>query len=222
MDTRQGHQTHAIPIRFCSRWGLPCRPRCRGRGALLPHPFTLTRHCGRAVCFLWHFPWGRPRRALPGTVRPWSPDFPLHDTRAAAARSTDHRQDKAASATAQARRCVGRARTLDSLMSPRSGAALPHCDRVKTMILHKYPRISMGRRGSQQKVSCSITPDAASATRVIQGLADRSSPPRRRSCRPRASRLYRRLGFGAWYAPNPDCRYSLVPQVDTAWPLALS
>ena len=31
----------AAPIRFCSRWGLPCRPRCRVRGALLPHPFTL-------------------------------------------------------------------------------------------------------------------------------------------------------------------------------------
>ena len=29
-----------------------------------------------AVCFLWHFPWGCPRRALPGTVFPWSPDFP--------------------------------------------------------------------------------------------------------------------------------------------------
>ena len=29
------------PIRSCSRWGLPCRPRRRGRGALLPHPFTL-------------------------------------------------------------------------------------------------------------------------------------------------------------------------------------
>ena len=31
-----------IPIRFCSRWGLPCRCRCRQRGALLPHRFTLT------------------------------------------------------------------------------------------------------------------------------------------------------------------------------------
>src|SRR5262249_49717626 len=29
------------PIRFCSRWGLPCRARCRARGALLPHRFTL-------------------------------------------------------------------------------------------------------------------------------------------------------------------------------------
>ena len=32
----------AVPIRFCSRWGLPCRRRCRKRGALLPHRFTLT------------------------------------------------------------------------------------------------------------------------------------------------------------------------------------
>ncbi len=30
----------------------------------------------RAVCFLWHCPWGRPRRTLSGTVFPWSPDFP--------------------------------------------------------------------------------------------------------------------------------------------------
>ena len=75
----------AAPIRSCSRWGLPCRPRCRGRGALLPHRFTLARGClaalARAVCFLWHFPWGRPRRPLAGTVFPWSPDFPLTASR---------------------------------------------------------------------------------------------------------------------------------------------
>jgi len=72
---RPGQASRAAPIRSCSRWGLPCRSRCRSRGALLPHPFTLAR-ASRAVCFLWHFPWGRPRRALPGTVSPWSPDFP--------------------------------------------------------------------------------------------------------------------------------------------------
>jgi hypothetical protein len=45
--------SHAAPIRFCSRWGLPCRSRCRQRGALLPHRFTLTRPpCGgQAVSF---------------------------------------------------------------------------------------------------------------------------------------------------------------------------
>ena len=68
----------AAPIRSCSRWGLPCRPRRRGRGALLPHPFTLAAgaEAAAAVCFLWHFPWGCPRRPLTGTVLPWSPDFP--------------------------------------------------------------------------------------------------------------------------------------------------
>ncbi len=30
----------------------------------------------QAVCSLWRFPWGCPRRALPGTVTLWSPDFP--------------------------------------------------------------------------------------------------------------------------------------------------
>ncbi|EMG54101.1 hypothetical protein WYI_08664 [Ochrobactrum sp. CDB2] len=32
----------AVPIRFCSQWGLPCRLCCHRRGGLLPHPFTLT------------------------------------------------------------------------------------------------------------------------------------------------------------------------------------
>ena len=31
----------ATPIWSCSRWGLPCRFRCRSRGGLLPHRFTL-------------------------------------------------------------------------------------------------------------------------------------------------------------------------------------
>ncbi len=66
-------RARAAPIRSCSRWGLPCRPRCRVRGGLLPHLFTLTPSALRgrlrlstdrrwtddrdeAVCFLWHFP----------------------------------------------------------------------------------------------------------------------------------------------------------------------
>jgi len=71
-----GSEARATPIRSCSRWGLPCRARCRPRGALLPHRFTLASDESEAVCFLWHYPWGHPRRALPGTVFPWSPDFP--------------------------------------------------------------------------------------------------------------------------------------------------
>ena len=69
---------HDAPIRSCSRWGLPCRACYQPRGALLPHPFDLAGNLSvrPAVCFLWHCPWGHPRRALPATVDPWSPDFP--------------------------------------------------------------------------------------------------------------------------------------------------
>ena len=41
------------------------------------HPYQSVPRHQVAVYFLWHFPWGRPRRALPGTLFPWSPDFPL-------------------------------------------------------------------------------------------------------------------------------------------------
>ena len=38
---RHCRRTPAAPTWSCSRWGLPCRSRCRQRGALLPHHFTL-------------------------------------------------------------------------------------------------------------------------------------------------------------------------------------
>ena len=38
----------AAPIWSCSRWGLPCRSRCRSRGGLLPHRFTLAGPANRA------------------------------------------------------------------------------------------------------------------------------------------------------------------------------
>jgi len=59
----------AVPIRFCSRWGLPCRCRRRQRGALLPHRFTLAPAVTQravAVSSLWHCPWGRPKPAPAG------------------------------------------------------------------------------------------------------------------------------------------------------------
>jgi hypothetical protein len=52
----------------------------------LPPISSQTGRHGLGGVFLWHFPWGRPRRALPGTVPPWSPDFPPSGTRRAAIR----------------------------------------------------------------------------------------------------------------------------------------
>jgi hypothetical protein len=57
----------AVPIRSCSRWGLPCRRRCRRRGALLPHPFTLTatiRNLPRRSALCGTFPETSPREGI--------------------------------------------------------------------------------------------------------------------------------------------------------------
>jgi hypothetical protein len=58
--------------------GAVAGPAVRSYRALspLPPPRGLAAIGGLAVCSLWHCPWGRPRRALPGAVFPWSPDFP--------------------------------------------------------------------------------------------------------------------------------------------------
>ncbi len=46
-----------VPIRSCSRRGLPCHPCFQERGALLPHPFTLTfRRTGRRFAFCGALP----------------------------------------------------------------------------------------------------------------------------------------------------------------------
>ena len=68
-----------VPIRSCSRRGLPCRPCYQARGGLLPHPFTLPCSEEQAVCFLWRYPSGRPGRKLSAAISPWSPDFPRRE-----------------------------------------------------------------------------------------------------------------------------------------------
>ncbi len=76
-----------IPIRSCSRWGLPCQFCHQNCGMLLPHPFTLTlmnsqleiRMGGllsvalslRLNCCQFKSHW-----ALPSILFSWSPDFP--------------------------------------------------------------------------------------------------------------------------------------------------
>src|SRR6185503_10268766 len=57
----------AVPIRSCSRWGLPCRRRCRRRGALLPHLFTLAatiRYVPRRFVLCGTFPEASPREGI--------------------------------------------------------------------------------------------------------------------------------------------------------------
>jgi len=73
----------ALPSLFGLAPGGVCPAAPVARGAVRscrpvsPLPAGCHTALARAVCFLWHFPWGRPRRTLSGTVFPWSPDFPL-------------------------------------------------------------------------------------------------------------------------------------------------
>ena len=65
-----------FPIWSCSVRGFACHPCCHGRGALLPHLFTIAFGNVRlkpdatesAVCFLCHCPSSCPDRALPGAL----------------------------------------------------------------------------------------------------------------------------------------------------------
>lgn len=84
-------RAHAIPIRSCSRRGLPCRPCRQVRGGLLPHLFTLTRHAGRSV-FCGTFPGVAPAGRYPAPcfrgARTFLTSRPFDLLRSAAARPT--------------------------------------------------------------------------------------------------------------------------------------
>ena len=59
-----------LPIRSCTRWGLPCHGGHPSCGALLPLRFTLATRASRrrsAACSLLHCPAGHPDRSLTGT-----------------------------------------------------------------------------------------------------------------------------------------------------------
>ena len=75
-------QPTCFPIWPCSGRGLPCRPCYQRRGALLPHPFTLTSR-GRTRGFggLLSVALSVGSRPPGVTWRPalWSPDFPPAD-----------------------------------------------------------------------------------------------------------------------------------------------
>lgn len=89
-------------------------------------PLPLRRE---AVCFLWRYPWGRPRRALPAAMSSWSPDFPRPQKAAAAAQPSDPRRSVGAGAPAVKgvswRRPVPWRRRWDDRQAPRRSADEP-------------------------------------------------------------------------------------------------
>src|ERR1051325_11726332 len=64
-----------LPVGFALPPPLP-EARCALTAPFHPCRSPPVRAVELGGVFLWHFPSGRPRRGLPGTVPPWSPDFP--------------------------------------------------------------------------------------------------------------------------------------------------
>ena len=80
--SRADHAFEALPrcppIWSCSGRGLPCHLRCRRRGALLPHHFTLTPRAGARRGGIFSVALSMGSHPPGVTWRPvlWSPDFP--------------------------------------------------------------------------------------------------------------------------------------------------
>ena len=101
----------AVPIRFCSRCGLPCRLHCWKRGALLPHLFTLTRLAlagyGKRFVLCGTFPGVAPAGRYPAPYVDGARTFlsrSLSTVAGAAVQPTD-RQAMGAAGRAVKRRC---------------------------------------------------------------------------------------------------------------------
>ncbi len=121
--TCEGCPSRAAPIWSCSGWGLPCRPRCRVRGGLLHHRFTLTGPAypkadkALAVFLCCTVPGLAPAGRYPAPLSPWSPDFPR------GARSTPRSSGRLAGRIcARSRAAVNPRRGLRPPPRPASGA----------------------------------------------------------------------------------------------------
>ena len=91
-----------LRVGFTMRAALP-KPRCALTAPFHPCLILSLANLGRpsAVCSLWHFPCGCPRRALPATLVSWSPDFP-RTMRHAAAQPPGACRDRSGAAHCQA------------------------------------------------------------------------------------------------------------------------
>ena len=92
-----------LRVGFAMRAALP-KLRCALTAPFHPCLILSLANLSRpsAVCSLWHFPCGCPRRALPATLVSWSPDFP-RTLRHAAARPPGGTRDRANRVWRQAR-----------------------------------------------------------------------------------------------------------------------
>ena len=127
--------------------------------------------CAWAVCFLWHFPWGRPRRLLAGTVFPWSPDFPL--------RTGQNPADSGRPAVWRARHARG------SIKRQAAPLAAPFASRVVLAIAARPVRTGGGRIAQLvEQLTLNQRAVGSNPTAPTKPRPKAYRPPGRRCCHP--------------------------------------
>ena len=187
--------------------GFAVPPLLPGARCALTAPFHSDRpglRRGLAVCSLWHCPWGRPRRALPGTVVSWSPDFPRAASRP---RSPDPLVSESLRRRGPSRKCI----SVTSVGAMRRRPALRESGRGARPAARRRSKFrDVGRRDAPPASLARVRPRGAT------GRAAASHPPagwgggaRGGSCgiRRRPRRRPARGGSGAGRpSSRPSCR----------------
>jgi len=128
--------------------------RCALAAPFHPYPCAQAlRLAGWAVCFLWRYPWGRPRRTLSGAASVWSPDFPPLEKRRPSGRLAKRAYEREGAAVKE-KRAVGSG--IGGERRPRDaaerGPAGVHCSFTRSMGLMP-PRQAAGLRARWRPVA---------------------------------------------------------------------
>ncbi len=142
-DRRRRPYLVLLPVGFAVPPTLP-PARCALTAPFHPYPQAGRSRPRRAVCSLWHFPWGRPRRALPGTVFPWSPDFPPppeggsgHPAACSRPLGSRRRRGRASAATASARPMVSASSAPSQRVGPPASLKRAQGQRERHALRHR-------------------------------------------------------------------------------------
>ena len=167
------------PYSVLPRWACRAGPVAATRGALYrtvsPLPFPAKYTTKPAVCSLWHFPWGYPRRTLSGTVCPWSPDFPPRrpfGLAGAAVQPTDAVRDGERMRPRQDR---NRSFSPVQRASPAGPAASRACESSKRLQGHQCRGIDHDPRAKLAGPAAAAPVNRLSACRVIVDESTRPS-----------------------------------------------
>ena len=153
----------------------------------------------RAVCSLWRFPSGRPGRALPAAISPWSPDFPRPVAGRGRPAIRAHARLRWEPRPGQRKR-----RDAPPRPPPRAPGARAHGrQRSRTAASTRRP-VAVGRRVAGRRGRGARRPASRPARRRRRRSAQSARPPR-------ASRRQSNFGPGSALRPGARSEWAITP-----------